>query len=741
MENNYKVLIALMGLDIGGAETHVLELCKALRKRGLDLYVVSNGGAYEQELLEAGVKHYNVPLNNKRLRSLIASYLLLKTIIKENNIRLVHAHARIPAFLCGLLQKRLGFRFVTTTHFPFNTALPYRLLTNWGEASLAVADDLKTYLTENYRVPAENILLTVNGIDIDKFKKGADARAVANEFSLDKNKRRVVMVARMDATNNMAAYQLIEGAARLAAHNENIEIIIVGGGNDLENVKQKAEAANKTLGKRVVLAVGNRTDVPLFLELADVFVGLSRAALEAMAFEKPAILAGDQGYMGIFDASKLDDAIDTNFCCRGFALPTTEKLTTDIMTLLDMDADARVRLGQFGREVVARHYSIGRMTDDALALYAKVNNGGRPIDVMISGYYGFNNNGDDAMLKAIVDSLKTLRPNINILVLSKQPRETQENLSVLAINRFNFFLIAKRLKQTELLISGGGSLIQDLTSAHSLLYYLWVINAAIRAKAKVMLYANGIGPVRRDSSKWLIQKVLNKVDLITLRDEHSLEVLQALRVSKPKTLVTVDAAFALRNTDEQAASRRLQALGLPKNTNYFCIAVRSWKYSHDRFEPEIADFADYVAQTYGLTPIFIAMQPLPDGVISNKILGLMQSGGVFLGSDYSTNELLGIIEKAKFIVGMRLHTIVYAMKAGTPVIGLVYDPKVKSMMDAIAQPTYAPVENVDSAQLKAYADTVIQNHAAIRAEILLKTADFREKSTQNATLAESLMNV
>ena len=102
-----KILMALMGLEIGGAVTHVLELCKVLAKRGHEIFVASNGGVYEKELDAVGIKHFKVPLHNKKVSSFIKSYVLLKKIIIENEIKLVHAHARIPAFLCDCCKKNL----------------------------------------------------------------------------------------------------------------------------------------------------------------------------------------------------------------------------------------------------------------------------------------------------------------------------------------------------------------------------------------------------------------------------------------------------------------------------------------------------------------------------------------------------------------------------------------------------------------------------------------------------------
>ena len=169
MKKRYSVLMALNGLDIGGAETHVVELSKELARLGYRVVVASNGGVYERELLSSGIKHYKVPMNKRNFTSMLRSYFKLKKIIKKEKIDIVHAHARIPGFLCGLLRKNMKFTFVSTAHWVFDTHGWLKYLTNWGQKTVAVSDDIKDYLIENYDVNEKDIYVTINGIDTDKF--------------------------------------------------------------------------------------------------------------------------------------------------------------------------------------------------------------------------------------------------------------------------------------------------------------------------------------------------------------------------------------------------------------------------------------------------------------------------------------------------------------------------------------------------------------------------------------------
>jgi glycosyltransferase involved in cell wall biosynthesis len=164
-----KILMVLMGLNIGGAETHVVELSKELARRKNDITVASSGGVYVKELEKAGIRHVQLPLGSRHIYKMLKSLIGLYRLIKTGNFDVVHAHARIPAFLCGLIKKHVSFNFITTAHWVFKTGPLLNILTNWGERTIAVSEDIKTYLMDNYSVPNNHITVTINGIDTDKF--------------------------------------------------------------------------------------------------------------------------------------------------------------------------------------------------------------------------------------------------------------------------------------------------------------------------------------------------------------------------------------------------------------------------------------------------------------------------------------------------------------------------------------------------------------------------------------------
>ncbi|MCL2575300.1 MAG: polysaccharide pyruvyl transferase CsaB [Defluviitaleaceae bacterium] len=735
-----KVLMALMGMEIGGAETHVLELCKALKKQGLDVYVMSNGGVYESELLAAGIQHFKAPLHNKKLRNLVASYLGLKRVIVDHDIKLVHAHARIPAFLCGLLQKKLHFTFVTTAHAMFNNAHIYRILTNFGDASIAIADDIKQNLLENYRMPSDKVFLTVNGINTETFgDKDVDCSGVLREFDLETYHKKIVNVSRMDKDMSHAAHRLIEIAPEMYQKNPNSRIIIVGDGNDFEAVKAKAAVANTTIGTQYIVVTGTRTDVPKFLAAADVFVGVSRSALEAMACGKPVILSGGQGHQGVFEPATLAAAVANNFTCRGTAPVTMEGLKRDVFALMDASDDKLAELAKFGRKMVADNYSIEKMATDTLGLYTAVRKCPRPINALVSGYYGSNNHGDDALLRSIVEDLREIEPKIRITAISKRPKETQEIYEVDTLHRFNFVKIRKALKRTNTLIMGGGSLIQDLTSTRSLAYYTFVMNQAHKRRAKIMLYANGIGPLVSEKSKRRAVAALENVENITLRDTQSLMTLHELGLKNDAISVTADAAFGFRQADFEGGRALLDKIQLT-GKKYFCVSIRSWRTLKDDFIGEMSVFCDFMVEKYGLHPLFIPMQPSNDAEISTKILERVRQKGYFIEEEFSIEEILAIISGGEFLIGMRLHSIIYGANAGVPLIGLVYDPKVAAMMDVLGQKHYLDLDEISAMMLVGLCEQVMKRRDEIVAELADKTEQLAQEAAKNAVIAHNIID-
>lgn len=719
-----KILMTTMSLGIGGAETHIAELSKGLCGMGHDITVASGGGVFVESLEKAGVKHVTLPLYSKKPIDVIRCYRGLKKLIAQEHFDVVHAHARIPAAICGILAKRMGFRFATTAHYNFKVSPIWRWASNWGERSLAVSYDLKEYLIKNYDVPSDNISLTVNGIDIDRFSADAPHDGIVKEFDLPKSEHRVLYVSRLDRSCVQAGFDLIDATRKLAPRYPDMTVVMVGAGDVQERVRTMADEVNRALGREAIVLAGARTDIDCFCGWANYFVGVSRSALEAMSAGCPTVLAGAQGSLGIFREETLARALDTNFTCRGYPLMDGGAIADALAELFEMSEEERVRMGAYNRAVVAKHYSITRMAQDAEAVYRSLS----PYEpyqcgeYLLNGYYGFGNTGDDSLLQVIISQIKESDPEAKITVLAKSPKRVQRATCTRCINRFNIFKVRSELRSAKVLVYGGGSLLQSATSSRSLVYYCYILRMAQKMGVKTMLYANGIGPFLSKKDERRAKEVLDKIDCITLRDKASFETLKKIGVENSCVCQASDAAFANIPGDARWCAQLLANAGLGHGQKYFAVSVRKFKDMDPDFVNKLARSCNEIAEKYSLRPVFVSMQAKKDLALCEALC--RKTNGVCI-KGLSPSEVHTIIAGAQAVVGMRLHLLIYAAACAVPVVGISYDPKVDALFRELESDRLIYASSVDPDRLCALFDLAINDD---RDRLEQTAAKLREKS-------------
>jgi polysaccharide pyruvyl transferase CsaB len=365
--------------------------------------------------------------------------------------------------------------------------------------------------------------------------------------------------------------------------------------------------------------------------------------------------------------------------------------------------------------------------------------GDKPMyDVMISGYYGFRNSGDDAILLAIINNLRNIKSDIRIVVLSKTPKITAKNYGVDSIDRFNLFEVVKAMKKTRLFLNGGGNLIQDVTSTRSLVYYLTTIYLAKHMGLKVMLYANGIGPVTRHFNRYLTSKIINLVDVITLREEASLLELEALNVNNPEITVTADPALGLVPADPQEIQQVFINEEIPSDHTLAGFSIRKWA-GYERYSPIIAQAADYIEEKYNVKSVFVPLHFPSDLSVAEDIASKMKHTPFIIRNMYDIDKTLGIIKKLDMVLGMRLHALIYAVSLSVPVIGLIYDPKVQGFLEYVGQPSAGNVANLEFENLKQLIDKVWNNRETISRQLEENNNLLKQKAYENAEIAVRLL--
>jgi len=360
--------------------------------------------------------------------------------------------------------------------------------------------------------------------------------------------------------------------------------------------------------------------------------------------------------------------------------------------------------------------------------------------IVICGYHGFSNSGDEALLKAMIDTLKKKYSDLSVTVLSIHPESTKKLYGVDSVYRYNIFKIYRLFKESDLFIFGGGSLLQDITSRRSLYYYLAILNLALKTGIKVMLYGNGIGPLCHQSSRKKTAKCLNKVDLITLRDDLSDKLLAEIGVTKPPIFITADPAFTLSFDNLTKNDVLLNDSGIQQGSKYAVIAVREWKKCSPSFLTDIANFCDSLYAIHGISSLFVPMQYKEDAEISKEIISCMKHKGYMVDRGLELDELFSLIGFSTLTVGMRLHTLIYATTLGVPVIALSYDPKVTAFMQSLHQSLCVDVENLDSDTLINISNKLINELSQRKEDIFITLKEMKKKAEKNAELALSLLD-
>jgi polysaccharide pyruvyl transferase CsaB len=286
--------------------------------------------------------------------------------------------------------------------------------------------------------------------------------------------------------------------------------------------------------------------------------------------------------------------------------------------------------------------------------------------VLFSGYYGFDNAGDEAVLAGLISGLKQSAGSndISTEALSIAPGRTTKLHHVPASHRYGLFLPA--ILRCDLLLSGGGSLLQDVTSAHGIFYYLAVVRIAQLLGRKTMFIAQGIGPLIRDRSRRLTASVANRLDAITVRDTESAQLLRAIGVSK-EVVLSADPALLLMP---------------PKNLvqHGILLSVRPWSNQ--------AGLATVVADALSLSRLAQLVTALNmygegDRIAAQQILRKLPSANHSTPYDnvlQNFREMFVSVAEAEMVVGMRLHSLIFAAACGVPSVALSYDPKVDAFM-------------------------------------------------------------
>ncbi len=209
----------------------------------------------------------------------------------------------------------------------------------------------------------------------------------------------------------------------------------------------------------------------------------------------------------------------------------------------------------------------------------------------------------------------------------------------------------------------------------------------------------------------------------------------------PRIIVTADPVFTIEPCSKSETANIFQAEGIDLDKPIIGFSVRKWD-GYKNYTGIIASIADYVAETYGVMPVFLPMQHPNDLLMVESIVSRMKHKGFIIKNRYNASQVLGIISRMDLLVGMRLHALIFAVSLGIPVVGLVYEPKVEWFLEYIGlkQLSAGDVKTLEYGNLKSIVDYAWENKSSIKDYLQSITPGLKEKSIKNAEIAINVLS-
>ena len=739
-----RIVHLIGGGDEGGAKSHVLSLIQALSAHMAVTLISFRRGPFHDDAVAMGLDAHVI-----HDRTLVSEVRHALRVVRSAPCDLLHAHGA-KGNLVGLLLRRItGIPLVTTVHsdprLDYLHSLPKKL--SYGLINtvalrhirhhVAVSENFRDMLTSRGFDP-QRIQTVYNGIPFDNDIPFCSREDFFGKYQIPfpLDCLLVGIMARLHPVKDHETF--LRAAAQAVARHPQARFLIGGPGDLMTQLEKLAES----LGIRDKVHFAGMISAPYdFFQNIDINVLTSLSEsfpyviLEGARFSRPTISSRVGGLGDLFVHGE-----------NGFLFEPRDvsALAGHLNSLLG-DSDLRRTMGERFHAAARARFSLTSMCATQRAIYARIladeartRLDGRTCDIAILGYYGYRNSGDEAILKSLTDTLRSRMPTITLTVLSRDPAETRRDMKVAAIHRFNLLRTLKAIRCSRLFVAGGGSLIQDNTSTRSIFYYLGMLTLARMCGARTMLLANGLGPISRPANRKWAQRVLNRLDAITLRDPDSLAEADRLGITCPRMEVTADPAFLLKPVSQEAADTCLKAAGIPTDKPMIGFSIRKWVDS-ERTIRAIAAMADHCVDTLGATPVFLPMQTPDDVQTSRRILSHMSGKGFLLADPCSPDRLMTVLGRMDLVIGMRLHSLIYAANMGVPMAGIVYEPKVSSFLEEAGQPVLCRIGDNDWEQWTIRLDKAWKDRSLLCEALMTRTDRLRLAAERNVEVALSLI--
>lgn len=717
-----KILLLTDRLANGGAETHIAQLAIGLRRMGIDVTLLSSGGKCADALEAMGFRHICLPTHTHNPFRWFSLRRRLVKLQKREKFDILHAHARIPALLLHGMSRH-NCSVVVSVHARFSVNAFLRRICYWGDCTVAVSEDLRTYAMREYRIPPERISVIPNGIDCDSFTPRSPT-----VFPQTRHTARILFASRLDRDCSLGAELLLRIAPSILRQFPDTSIGIVGGGNDYERIAALAQESNHIIGAKAITLYGWVEDMPNLLKQQDIFIGVSRAAMEASACGCAVILCGNEGYLGILDKNRIREASLTNFCCRNARTADIYRLQTDLAFLLSKPDD-RSQIAAVARDEILHRFGAERMCRETLMLYHRILKKPHVRTILIGGYFGCGNLGDDAILLGFLEGLHSIAKDIRVIALSGHPHKDRRRFGIECINRRNPIAIMLAMLRANAFLCGGGSLLQNATSNRSLFYYLHLLKLSKMLGAHPMLYAAGIGPLYGERARKETAKVLPKCDYLSLRDPDSLSAATELGIDRAKLHLGADPALIMPLPPSSRKHVIAKMHDLPTEGRILCIVLKGGNRAEDECRIVIAA-ARMLCHRHGFFPMVALLDRVVDERASQRAASILQCSVTHLSSP---KDATALFSNAILVITMRLHAMILSTTVAIPSIGIPTDSadeKIMSFAKLSGQKAITR-EKLSVAHLVDTAEGILSEKNAMQSFYADTVADLRKKAKKD----------
>jgi polysaccharide pyruvyl transferase CsaB len=372
--------------------------------------------------------------------------------------------------------------------------------------------------------------------------------------------------------------------------------------------------------------------------------------------------------------------------------------------------------------------------------------------ILITGSYGQGNTGDEAILTAIVDQLRVRMPDARLVVVAGDTESTRRLFGVETVWWADWAAIAQAVQQSDMVIQGGGGIFFDYTGFHpwnlfengasDLAHYGGFSLLANLYRKPFMIYGVGVGPLTTDGGREMVKVAHLLADRITVRDAESKSTLEEIGVEPDRIEGTADPAFSLRPADESRAWEILSEHGIDSARPIIAVTLRPWDYgvTQSEWERSLADGVSGFAHSKQAQILLIPFHKGYDDGPLLRVRDLLADNETFvLRSEYMPHEIAGVIGVCDLLIGMRLHSILFAILTATPAIALAYDPKVRSLTRRTGHGEIC-LDLTELSRLKDLIASVWERREELSSDFTKASVEMRLLSERNADLACDLLN-